>query len=80
MDVNFKYAFTFLYPDPNRDQYLLDDTTESSLKITAREENGVFVFDESGVKGRFEFGSKYLWIIIEESNDQRFPVGYHCYK
>jgi hypothetical protein len=79
MDVNFKYVFTFNYPDPDRENYLLEDTTESSLKITASNQDGVFVFDESGIKGHFEFGQKYLWIIIEESTDQRFPAGAHCY-
>ena len=79
MDVNFKYTFTFCYPDPDRDHYLLSDTTESSLRIIASAENGVFAFDENGIKGRFEFGQNNLWIIIEESTDQRFPVGYHCY-
>ncbi len=79
MDINFKYVFTFNYPDPDRENYLLEDTTESSLKITASNQDGVFVFDESGIKGHFEFGQKYLWIIIEESTDQRFPAGAHCY-
>lgn len=79
MDVNFKYVFTFNYPDPDRENYLLTDTTESSLKITASNQDGVFVFDESGIKGHFEFGQKYLWIIIDESTDQRFPAGAHCY-
>ena len=79
MDVNFRYAFTFYYPDPNKDNFLLDDTTETFLRVTARAENGVFAFDENGVKGRIEFGQKHLWIIIEESTDERFPVGYHCY-
>jgi len=28
----------------------------------------------------FEFGHNYLWLVIDESTDQRFPVGNHCYK
>jgi hypothetical protein len=80
MDVNFKYAFTYYYPDPNKDNYMLDDTTETFLKVTARAKDGAYLFDENGVKGRMEFGSKYLWIIIEESTDERFPVGAQCYE
>lgn len=79
IDMNFKYALTSLYPDPDRDHYLLDETTESFLKITVHAENGAYVFSEHGLKGRLEFGHQYLWIIIEESADQRFPVGNHCY-
>ena len=85
MDVNFKYAFTYYYKDPNQEStvpgvsYYIPDTTESFLKVTAHKENGVFVFDENGIKGRIEFGEIYQWIIIEESTDQRFPVGAHCY-
>lgn len=79
IDVYFRYAFTFFYPDPERENYLLDDTTESSLNITAHNKDGEFVFDENGVKGRMEFGSHTLWLIIEESTDERFPVGFHCY-
>ena len=85
MDVNFKYAFTYYYKDPNQEStvpgvsYYIPDTTESFLSVKARKENGVFVFDENGIKGRIEFGEIYQWIIIEESTDQRFPVGAHCY-
>ena len=78
MDVHVKCAYTVLYPDPDRDQYLLEDTTESNLDFTARLENGVFVFEADGVKGHLELGHKYLWLVIEESSDQRFQVGYHC--
>ena len=80
MDVNFKCAFTYYYPDPDKDNYLLDDTTETFLKVTAKAKDGAYLFDENGVKGRIEFGSKYLWIIIEESTDERFPVGAQCYE
>ncbi|MBE6670690.1 MAG: hypothetical protein E7593_00635 [Ruminococcaceae bacterium] len=79
MDVNFRYTFTYYYPDPDRDNYMLHNTTESFLKITAHAEDGVFVFNESGIKGRLEFGNMFLWIIIEESSDERFPVGAYCY-
>ena len=85
MDLNFQYKFTYYYKDPNQEStvpgvsYYIPDTTESSLKVTARKENGVFVFDENGIKGRIEFGELYQWIIIEESTDERFPVGHHCY-
>ena len=79
MAVHFKYVYTFLYPDPERENYLLEDTTESLLDVTAHTENGVLVFDENGIKGRLEFGQKYLWVIIEESTDERFPAGAYCY-
>ncbi len=78
--ISLKYVFTFSYPDPDRDNYLLNDSTESTLKITARNENGILVFEENGIKGRCEFGHKYIWLVIDESTDQRFPVGNHCYK
>ncbi len=77
MDVNFKYAFTFCYPDPDKENYHLSNTTESFLKVTAHKENGVFVFDEGGVKGRIELGYEHVWLIIEESTDERFIVGHH---
>lgn len=50
------------------------------MSVNARKEGDVFVFDESGVKGRIEFGETYVWLIITESTDQRFIVGYHCYE
>ncbi len=79
MDMNVRYAFTFLYPDPDGDNSLLDDTAESNLKLTASNQDGVWVFEGEGVKGHLEFGQERLWIIFEESSDQRFPAGAHCY-
>jgi len=79
MKMSVKYAFTFSYPDPDRDHHLLNDTTESTLNFTVRRDNGVFLFEENGIQGKIEFGQKYLWIIIEESSDERFPVGNYCY-
>ena len=79
MTVSLKYVFTYYYPDPDRDNYYLDDSTESTLQITARHENGILVFEENGIKGKVEFGHESLWLMIEESADPRFPVGYHCY-
>ena len=78
--MNFKYCFTFYYPDPDQDHYMLDETTESNLRFTLRETNGTFVFDENGVKGKIELGEDFLWLIIEESTDERFYVGHHCYE
>ena len=72
--------FTFSYPDPDRENYLLDDSTESTLKVTACIENGVLVFEENGIKGSVEFGHEHLWLIIDESTDQCFSVGNHCYE
>ena len=79
VDVNFKYVLTRYYPDPDRENYSLSETTESSLKVTAHRSNG-FYFEEGSISGRIEFHSEYIWIIIEESADERFPEGYHCYR
>ena len=80
MTISLKYVFTYSYPDPDRDNYLLDDSTESTLQITARHENGTLVFEQNGIKGKVEFGHEYLWLVIDESADPRFPVGHHCYQ
>lgn len=77
MDVHVKYAYTILYPDPDREYHSLEKTTESYLDFTAREENGVFAFEADGIKGHLEFRNKNTWLVIEESSDKRFPVGYH---
>ena len=79
VDVNFEYVLTRYYPDPDRENYSLSETTESSLKVTAHRANG-FYFEEGSVSGRIEFYNEYIWIIIEESADERFPAGYHCYR
>ena len=80
MDVHVQYSYTVYYPDPDRDYYLLEDTAYSDLDLTARMEDGVCVFEADGVKGRLEFGHRSLWLVVEESADQRFQVGYHYYK
>lgn len=77
--ADFRYTLTLCYPDPDREHHSLEETTESTLRVTIREENGDVVFEGGGVKGRFEFGRTRLWIIIEESDDQRFAIGHHCY-
>ena len=77
MNLHIRYEFSFHYPDPDRENNLLVDTTESQLDITATIQDGVLVFDGCGIKGHIEFGQKYLWLVIEEGNDERFPVGYH---
>ena len=46
MEMSIQYAFTFFYPAPDRDNYLLDDTTESTLSFTVCKEGDRFVFDE----------------------------------
>ena len=68
------------YPHPDNESYLGSTTTESSMMMIARREKGVFTFDTGAVKGRIEFGDECLWIIIDESADERFPVGYHCFE
>lgn len=78
--ISLKYVFTFSYPDPDRDDYLLDDSTESTLEIIAHNESGVLVFEGNGIKGKIEFGNKCLWLVIDESTDSRFCVGNHCYE
>lgn len=80
IDMNVRYVFTFSYPDPNRENYLLDDSTESTLDFTLRKENGIFVFDGNGLRGKVEFGQKALWVTIGESSDERFPIGNYCHK
>ena len=79
VDVNFEYVLTRYYPDPDRENYSLSETTTSYLKVTAHRANG-FYFEEGSICGRIEFHSEYIWIIIEESDDERFPEGYHCYR
>ena len=78
--ISLKYVFTFSYPDPDRENYLLDYSTKSTLKVTACIENGVLVFEENGIKGSVEFGYEHLWLIIDESSDRCFSVGNHCYE
>ena len=80
VSVNFKYEFIYYYPDPNKENTLLDDVTESQLSVTGKIENGVITFDENGIKGKIEIGDQYTWLIIEESSDDRFFVGNHCCK
>ena len=80
MDVHVTYKYAVYYPDPDNQYHSLEDITESNLNFTARLENGVFVFEADGIKGHLEFSPKYLWLVIEESSDKRFPVGYHCYE
>ena len=80
IDMKLKYVFIFSYPDPERENYLLDDVKEETLDFSVRKENGTFIFDENGIKGMLEFGQKSLWIIIDESSDERFPVGNYCLK
>ena len=79
-DVHFQYVLTSYYPLPDNESYLGSTTTESSMMMIARKENGAFVFDTGAIEGRIEFGDEYLWVIIEESTDERFPVGYHCFE
>jgi hypothetical protein len=79
VDVNFEYVLTRYYPDPDRENYSLSETTTSSLKVTVHRANG-FYFEEGSICGRIEFHSERIWIIIEESSDERFPEGYYCFE
>ena len=78
INVDFAHELYNSYLDPDQNIYV-PDYTITSLKVTARKENGVFVFDENGIKGWIEFGQDHQWVIIEESTDQRFLVGAYCY-
>lgn len=80
LTISLKYVFTFSYPDPQKDNYFLNHSTESILEITACKEGNRLVFEESGIKGTVDFGHNSLWLILEESSDQRFPVGHHFYQ
>ena len=80
IDVHFQYVLTFYYPDPDKENHIASTTTESSLMIVAHKENGVFTFDTGAIEGRIEFGDECLWIIIDDSIDERFAVGYHCFE
>lgn len=80
MDMHIRYVFYFPYPDPDRDNYLLEDVTESTLQFSVRNENGAYVFDGNGIQGKIEFGQEALWLIVENSSDERFPVGYYCHE
>ena len=80
IDMNVRYVFTFYYPDPDQENYLLADNTESTLHFTVRTENDIYVFDGNGLRGKVEFGQKTLWITVDESSDERFPVGHYCHK
>lgn len=77
MDVRVTYTYAVYYPDPNNQYHSLEEITESDLDFTARLENGVFVFEADGLKGHLEFSQTDLWLVVEESSDKRFPVGYH---
>ncbi len=76
--VEFKYKYIYYTPDPERENYAIDNSEVSYLTVTAHSENGEWRFNENGIKGRIELGSRYIWLIIEESTDSRFAVGYHC--
>ena len=77
LTLHIRYEFSYGYPDPDGDRVLLEDTTTTYLTLSARPSDGVFVFDEQGVKGWIELGYDCLWIVFTESTDYRFPVG--CY-
>lgn len=77
MDVRVTYTYAVYYPDPNNQYHSLEEITESDLNFTARLENGVFVFEADGLKGHLEFSQTDLWLVVEESSDKRFPVGYY---
>ena len=78
LDVHVKYAYTVIYPDSDNEYHTMEKTTDFYLDFTAKETNGVFAFEADGIKGHLEFGSKNIWLVIEESTDKHFPVGYHC--
>ena len=85
VDVNFKYTFTYHIPDPDNvstvpgiSYYVPITTPETFLNVTAQRENNALLFDGNGIKGRIEFGVNHAWVLIEESTDERFKVGWFC--
>ena len=79
VDMKIRYAFTTSYPDPNRENYLLDETVEDVLSFTASREGDVFTFDGNGIKGSLKFGENCLWLSVVESSDERFSIGSYCF-
>jgi hypothetical protein len=75
-----QYEYSYCYPDPERENYSLGASEESELTLSLHKDGDVYRFDESGVRGYIELGPKVVWLVIEESHDERFSVGYHCYK
>jgi hypothetical protein len=75
--MEIRNVHSYSYPDPERDNYLLTESSEFTIRRTLRKENGAFVFEQEGVRGRVEFYHNYVWLIIEESTDSCFPVGFH---
>lgn len=80
VSIAARYVFFYYYPDPERENYMLEGTTETTAAFTVEKENGVFYLTGEGIRGRLELLSEHLWLIIEESTDERFPVGAHCYR
>lgn len=78
VEVDFKYVYLYYTPDPERENYAIDNTEKSYLSVTARLDDGFLLFDENGIKGRIEIGTGCVWLVIEERTDSRFAVGYHC--
>lgn len=85
VDVNFKYTFTYYIPDPDNvstvpgiSYYVPITTPETFLNVSAQRENNALLFDGNGIKGRIEFGVNHAWVLIEESTDERFKVGWFC--
>ena len=85
VDVNFKYTFTYYAPDPDYvstvpgiSYYVPITTPETFLNVTAQRENNALLFDGNGIKGRIEFGVNHAWVLIEESTDERFKLGWFC--
>ncbi len=80
MKMDIKYTLDISHPDPDSGIYSWDEKQESFLDITADMENGILTFNENGIKGKIESSGECMWLIVEESTDERFAVGHHCFK
>ncbi len=78
LDVNVTYKYCLNYVDPEDEYNLLQNITESTFEFTAKAADGAYTFESQGVKGRIELGEKHIWLIIDQSTDDRFAVGHHC--
>ena len=77
--MNFRVVTSVYSLDSESDGIVSEENTETTLTLTANAKDGAFVFDGQGIKGRLEPGLDHLWLVIEQSTDQRFPAGAHCY-
>ena len=76
--MDIRYIYTEFFPDPEKEHYLIDEKTESTLSFTADLSGDTLTFVGEGISGRFEFCAEAVWLCVEKSTDERFAVGNHC--